>query len=157
MTIRETKREKTMQEYHYTESGLRHVYLEGGQILRDDGGEKVISIPAVNVLHRLLAQIILTAKCKLADDELRFVRTELGLTQAQLAELLHCKPLTVGRWERGETPMPATAEALFRKLACEQLRIRISMHKLNAYSATRAAPHDIRVDASDPPHYKRAA
>ncbi len=146
-----------MQDYHYTESGLRHVYLAGGKILRDDHGEEVIHIPAIHQLHQFLAKTILTSTHKLAGDELRFLRTELELTQAQLAQTLHCKPLTVGRWEREDTPMPAAAEALFRKLACEELGIKIAMSDLNTYSATKSGPHDIRVDASNPPHYKRAA
>lgn len=32
-----------------------------------------------------------------------------GMTQAQLAERLNVKPLTVGRWYRGETPLPERA------------------------------------------------
>ena len=148
---------KTMQDYHYTESGLSHVYLVGGKILRDDDGEKVVYIRSLNRLHRLIAKIILTAKRKLAGEEVRFVRTEQGLTQAELARLLHCKPLTVGRWERDEIPMPPTAEALFRKLACEQLGIKIAMRTLNDYSEIKTDKYEIRVDASNAPHYKHAA
>jgi transcriptional regulator with XRE-family HTH domain len=43
-------------------------------------------------------------------DELKEKRAALGLTQAQLAEILGVKPNTVARWERGLLPVPRTVE-----------------------------------------------
>lgn len=43
-------------------------------------------------------------------DELKERRTALGLTQAQLAEILDVKPNTVARWERGLLTVPRTVE-----------------------------------------------
>jgi transcriptional regulator with XRE-family HTH domain len=43
-------------------------------------------------------------------DELRKKRTVLGLTQAELAEILGVKPNTIARWERGLLPVPRIAE-----------------------------------------------
>ncbi len=43
-------------------------------------------------------------------DELREKRLGLGLTQAQLAEILDVKPNTVARWERGVLAVPRTVE-----------------------------------------------
>jgi transcriptional regulator with XRE-family HTH domain len=43
-------------------------------------------------------------------DELREKRIALGLTQAQLAEILAVKPNTVARWERGLLSVPRTVE-----------------------------------------------
>lgn len=37
-------------------------------------------------------------------------RIALGLTQAQLAEILEVKPNTVARWERGLLSVPRTVE-----------------------------------------------
>lgn len=37
-------------------------------------------------------------------------RIALGLTQAQLAEILDVKPNTVARWERGLLAVPRTVE-----------------------------------------------
>ena len=53
--------------------------------------------------------------------ELRFLRTEMGLTQADLGNLLSVDGQTVGRYERGDTPMDPTAETLLRRLAGERL------------------------------------
>lgn len=35
-------------------------------------------------------------------DELRFLRNQLGLSQAQLSRLLDVPASTIARWERGE-------------------------------------------------------
>lgn len=43
-------------------------------------------------------------------NELREKRIALGLTQAQLAEILAVKPNTVARWERGLLSVPRTVE-----------------------------------------------
>lgn len=43
-------------------------------------------------------------------EKLKEKRAELGLTQAQLAEILDVKPNTVARWERGLLPVPRTVE-----------------------------------------------
>jgi transcriptional regulator with XRE-family HTH domain len=43
-------------------------------------------------------------------EKLKEKRNALGLTQAQLAEILDVKPNTVARWERGLLPVPRTVE-----------------------------------------------
>lgn len=43
-------------------------------------------------------------------EKLKERRDALGLTQAQLAEILGVKPNTVARWERGLLPVPRTVE-----------------------------------------------
>jgi transcriptional regulator with XRE-family HTH domain len=43
-------------------------------------------------------------------EKLKEKRNALGLTQAQLAEILDVKPNTVARWERGLLPVPCTVE-----------------------------------------------
>ena len=49
--------------------------------------------------------------------EIAAVRTGLGVTQVQLAQLLGVHPLTVSRWERGDlTPSPYQ-EALLESFA----------------------------------------
>lgn len=49
--------------------------------------------------------------------ELRGKRIGLGLTQAQLAEILDVKPNTVARWERGLLSVPRTVELAMETVA----------------------------------------
>jgi len=51
------------------------------------------------------------------------LRTEMGMTQAELAQLLHRDTQTVGRWERGEVALDATPDIVIRQLAAEKLRL----------------------------------
>ena len=43
-------------------------------------------------------------------EALKERRTAIGLTQAQLAEILEVKPNTVARWERGILSVPKAIE-----------------------------------------------
>ena len=112
-----------MNAYHYTESGLLNVYIEGLEPVIDDDGDEVIQIPAINALHREIAQGIVSHKMGMSPQELRFLRTEMGLTQAQLAELVHRDKQAIGRWERGEIPLDGAAETVVRGLAIDLLEL----------------------------------
>ena len=74
--------------YHYTECGLPDVWIEGCHV-EDDAGEETIRIPKVRSLHRLISKGIVSSAGTLTGPELRYLRTEMGLTQTQLGELVH--------------------------------------------------------------------
>ena len=71
----------------------------------DNAGEECIIIRNINGLHRTIAHGIVTRRSSMNGKELRFLRTQLGMTQAQLADMLHREALAVNRWERGECPI----------------------------------------------------
>ncbi|RST87950.1 helix-turn-helix domain-containing protein [Aquibium carbonis] len=107
--------------HHYTESGLLNVYIEGIAVETDEDGEEIVTIPAINELHRIIALGIVSHAQGIAGEELRFLRTEMGLTQAELAVLVHRDKQTIGRWERNEIEIDSSAEALLRRFAIEKL------------------------------------
>lgn len=107
--------------YHYTECGLDNVYIEGVEVTRDDTGDEVVRLPNIGLLHRLIAKALVDKRGPLTGRELRFLRTEMGYTQAELARIVQVDTQTVGRWERGETPIPGAADMLVRKLVLERL------------------------------------
>jgi transcriptional regulator with XRE-family HTH domain len=109
--------------HHYTESGLLNVYIEGIAVEIDDEGDEIVTIPAVNELHRTIALGIVSHAKGIAGEELRFLRTEMGLTQAELAALVHRDKQTIGRWERNEIEIDSSAEALLRRFAIEKLEL----------------------------------
>lgn len=113
--------ESKMTSHHYTECGLQNVYIDGLSPVFDDVGDEVIIIPAINELHKMIALGIVSHKHGITGDELRFLRTEMGYTQAELAVIVHHEKQSIGRWERGEYEIDSSAEAIIRKLAIEKL------------------------------------
>ena len=105
--------------YHYTECGLDNVFIEVDVIEADDAGNRVFRFPAINRLHRAIAEGIINADGLLDGKEIRFLRTEMGMTQAELAKLLDRDSQTVARWEKGEKDVDRAQDALIRQLAAE--------------------------------------
>ena len=112
-----------MNAYHYTVSGLRNVYIVGLEPFVDEDGDEVIRIPAINQLHHLIAKVIVLGEAGMQGDELRFLRTEMGQTQDELASILHVDRQNIGRWERGEVPIDGCAETVIRRHVVEKLQI----------------------------------
>lgn len=147
------------QGYRYTECGLDNVVIEGLEVLIDDAGEEVTCIPHVVSLHRVIAEAIITLPFGLAGQELRFLRTEMGLSQSELAEILKVSRLTVGRWERGETEIDGNAEFVVRLYASERLKIDLdtSYEEMAKWCVLRHDRGPIRIDGSNPKNYQPLA
>jgi transcriptional regulator with XRE-family HTH domain len=80
-----------------------------------------VTIPNVNGLHKAIAQGITHRHSAMIGRELRFLRTEMGMTQAELALIVHREPLAISRWERGEVEIDSNAETLIRLHATDRL------------------------------------
>jgi putative transcriptional regulator len=109
--------EKKKGAYHYTESGLDNVFLVSGYEFADRG--KTVIIQDVDGLQRTIGFALARLRHRLTGAEFRFLRSELLLSQANLAKILGVKELTVGRWERGESEIPLSAEAVVRTMFLE--------------------------------------
>ncbi len=140
-----------MSGYHYTECGLMNVFIEGMPSVVDDDGDEIISISGINVLHHVIAQGVVCHGKGMSGDELRFIRSEMGYTQAELSKFLHVDKQTVGRWERSENEIDGAAEALVRKLAIEKLELDVdaSIDELSARSVPTAEQQPIRIQSND--------
>lgn len=150
-----------MDKYRYTESGLDNIVITGIGALVDDAGESCVSIPNVNGLHKVIAHGIVMRTSSMTGKELRFLRTEMGLTQAELAETVNREPLAISRWERGESPIDSNAEAIIRLMAIEKLNLPedITVQEIAGWCAKKlekGAP-PLVIDGSDPANYKLAA
>jgi DNA-binding XRE family transcriptional regulator len=114
-----------MEEYWYKECGLDNVLIEGLQIEIDDDGDEIITIPEINKLHQVIAEGIVCHPGGMSGKELRFLRTEMGLTQAELAKLVHRDRQAVMRWEKGR-PIGSAEEALVRLMAIQLLKLDVA-------------------------------
>ena len=145
-----------MKGYRYTECGLDNVYLEGVDVQRDDHGDEVYCIENVLGLHKMIAHTLINGH-DLTGAELRFLRSEMGLTQEELAKKLGYTRVTVTRWERGDQTIDPKVRLIVRLLAAEKLDIESDMtiEDMMALSTDSSAPGvTIRIDGSDPQHYK---
>lgn len=145
-----------MADYRYTESGLDNVMIRGMTVPVDDAGEEVYSIPNVRGLHNVIVRCVITRVRGLSPKDIRFLRTEMGYTQAQLAGLLKKDHQTIGRWERGEIPMDQNAEFAIRMLAKDKLNIdtEMSIEDMLRSCVPSSEPDSIVIDGTDPTHYK---
>ena len=148
-----------MGSYQYTECGLDNVFIEGMAVVQDHAGEETLEIASIGLLHSVIAEGIVMLPSKMSGRELRFLRTEMGLTQEKLAGVLKVTLLTVSRWEREESPIKDTAEMLIRLMAVEHLELNVKLDVDSVSSkVTRAArTSPIRIDGSDPSQYQLMA
>ena len=111
--------------YRYKESGLDDFVLLDGYTIRQTPYGETVSIQNVEGLHKLIARVLILQQPRVTGAELRFLRSELDKTQAELAELLATSEQTVSLWERarGEA-MPETPARLLRLLVADHLGLK---------------------------------
>lgn len=148
-----------MQNYRYTECGLDDVIIEGLEVLVDDAGEEVYCIPSMPLLHRAISHSIITRESGLSGKEMRFLRTEMGVSQAEMAELIKVSRATINRWEQGKTDIDPNAELVIRMIAAERLDIdpQLSVEEIAKRCVRSAERPPIRIDGTDPSEYRRIA
>ncbi|WP_029030321.1 helix-turn-helix domain-containing protein [Salinarimonas rosea] len=106
--------------YHYRESGLDDVYLASGFRRIESGGRSFVAIDDIDGLHEAIGRHLVEETRRLTGAQFRFLRTELGLSQASLARLLDVSEQSVARWEKGKTRrVDAVADRLLRLLYAE--------------------------------------
>jgi putative transcriptional regulator len=105
------------EKYHYTESGLDNVYLENIEVCRCPAcHEKIVSIPAMPELNRLIGLILIKKKSPLNGKEIRYLRKNIGQKANELAELMGVDVSTFSRWESGKQKMSKPHDRFFRLL-----------------------------------------
>lgn len=146
-------------EYRYRASGLDNVILVGMRECTDDHGEPCVTIPHINQLHTAIAASIVTRNGGMSGQELRFLRSLMGMTQAELAKVVNRDAQTIGRWERGEFENDPNAEAIIRLVAAQRLQLNLNapIEDVTGWCIQRADAAAIKIDASDPDRYRPLA
>lgn len=103
--------------YHYTESGLTNVWLANGYEIRQTKYGNGVAFQDIAGLHRCIARM-LASKSRLTGAEIRFLRKELGLSQAKLGKLIGVTEQAVALWEK-KGRMPKAADRLLRLIYVE--------------------------------------
>jgi DNA-binding transcriptional regulator YiaG len=129
--------------YHYTECGLRNVWLANGYAMRRTPYGKGVAIDNLQGLHRAIARQLARLPRPLKGAEFRFLRKELDLSQAALAEYLGCSIQALARWEKGKSRIAKPAERLLRALFRESdegnVRIRELVERIGRGGAPERA------------------
>ena len=134
------KGEKIKAPLHYRECGLDDVYLVSGyEIVKTPYG-KGVAVKNVDGLLRAIGRQLATEKKVLTGKELRFLRKQMDLTQAELGHFVDLSSQQVARWEKGEYEIPGAAETLVRQLFIEHIGGKLDLRDLLRQLAEQAAP-----------------
>ena len=124
--------------YHYTDCGLRNVWLANGFRRRKTPYGPGVAIEGLPALHRAIGLWLVGKPRRLTAAEIRFLRKELDLSQKALAAIVGQTEQTVSLWER-RGRIPKTADrfirALYRETAEGNARISEIVARLAAKDA----------------------
>ena len=102
--------------YHFTDGGLRNVWLRNGYTLRETPYGKAVSFQDGDGLVRAVCLALTRKAGKLTGVELRYIRSSgFLMSQPSLAKLLGVDGQTVARWEKSGK-VPKWADKLVRLL-----------------------------------------
>lgn len=106
-----------------------------------------VEIPHHTELTKELARVVISKAGRLSKEELRFLRSCLYDSSAELAEVIGHDASTVSRWESGQQKIGRHAELLLRLMVAHENRIpSYSIDKLKEVAIEDArAPASVRV------------
>jgi DNA-binding transcriptional regulator YiaG len=118
MQFRNAKyREAAGEPLHYTACGLDDVYLVNGFTREFVDGEEYLTIADLDGLWKAIGLHVVNTKKVLGAKDIKFLRDQMDMTQAELGSLLRVSDQTVARWEKGETKfVPGPADFMLRIL-----------------------------------------
>ena len=116
-----------MNEYHYTDSGLRNIWLVSGFEVVDTEYGTGVAIHDIAGLHRAIGEA-LAKKAWLTGAEVRFLRKEMDMSQRALGQLLGNTDQAVAKWEKlGK--VPKTADRMIRLIYLEHIGGNVPIRK----------------------------
>ena len=107
--------------HHYTNCGLRNVYLKNGYQKIDTPYGKGVIIQDLDGLYRAIGLSLVSHKPRLSGSEVRYLRVGLNLSQLDLARILGVAETSVRGWENHRTKINKPAERLLRALYREHM------------------------------------
>jgi len=88
--------------YRLDQMGLPVVLKNVELVKCDECGTVEPIIPNLDGLMHSIAWTVISHECRLAGDEIRFLRKYLGLSTTEFTELMHITKDCLSRWENGE-------------------------------------------------------
>lgn len=100
--------------YHYLESGLTNIWLKNGYVEQRTPYGKALAIDDLPGLHQAIALALVEKPGKLEGREIRFLRSEMEMSQPSLATLIGVSAQSIALWEKDKSGVTGPAEKLLR-------------------------------------------
>jgi len=107
--------------YQYVESGLPNIWLANGYEKKETPYGNAVSFYNIEGLHKTIGTLIISKSGSLSHDEIKFLRKELGWSQAHLGQMLGVASITVRKWESDDQRINSTADRLLKILYKESI------------------------------------
>lgn len=135
--------------YHYTDGGLRNVWLANGYKIRQTPHGEAVAIRDLEGLTATLCKTFVEKARPLSRTEFRYLRQSgLMLSQAALGSALGVDAQTVARWEK-DKHIPKMADKLIRLIYLEHangnVRLKSAFETLRAMERAMNGPQPTRV------------
>lgn len=135
--------------YHYTDGGLRNVWLANGYTVRQTPYGEAVSFHDLEGLTQAICTALVRKPRALTRTEFRYLRASgLLLSQAALGAALGVDAQTVARWEK-DAHIPKMADKLIRLTYLEHangnVRLKSAFETLRAVERAMHGPQPSRV------------
>jgi DNA-binding transcriptional regulator YiaG len=120
--------------YHFTDGGLRNVWLANGYEIKQTPYGEAVAIQDVSGLTKAICMALIRKKSKLTGAEFRYVRSAMLMSQASLGKALGRTEQAVAIWEkRGNIPKFADIliRVMFASHANGNEKIKNIIHAMN--------------------------
>lgn len=114
--------ERVHGEYHFTECGLKNVYLTDWPMVKcGECGEALPILPNPDLITKYLVENLATHEKRLDGDSILFLRKVMSRTSSALAHTLGVNRVQLSRWENDHGKISEVADYRLRMEAVEQL------------------------------------
>lgn len=91
--------------YHYTDGGLRNVWLTNGYVERTTAYGKAVSFHDLDGLINAICRALINKPGKLTGAEFRYIRSAMLLSQKSFGQMVGYTEQAVAKWEKtGKVP-----------------------------------------------------
>lgn len=134
--------------YHYTDGGLRNIWLSNGYTVKQTPYGEAVSIQDLDGLTKAICNALIRKKTKLTGAEFRYIREAMLMSQASMGKALGRSNQAVAIWEK-TSKIPKAADLLLRVLYAAHAdgneKVKNLVHAMNT---TERTIHIIMQDTS---------
>ncbi len=106
--------------YHFTDGGLRNVWLRNGYTIRSTPYGKAVSFEDIDGLTKTICTALAQKHGKLTGAEFRYLRLHMLMSQKALGQLLGYTEQAVAKWEK-TGKIPKAIDLIVRKIFIEKI------------------------------------